>query len=255
MYMEGREVTLDHHSTNPTGDRKDSAKSLPSEAIKKLSSVDGLSSGSSLQQETFATARNFSPQLSRKMVGTTNASRKAPVIPIDLDGALDTNASCSKLDSSLTKGLPGPPFICKHTVDDISAQVSWMAPFSRQPVSFYQLVVQEVDVNSTDTATEKLNPWLLQIASTSVELRNLTPNVEYLVRVRAVTTAGAGEWCKPYKFATLVPAGEGFSDPGHVTVTVCRKKDAHRKVICLDRCGREGLHGRSKSLRVWPSQT
>ncbi|CAM5103957.1 unnamed protein product [Eretmochelys imbricata] len=74
-----------------------------------------------------------------------------------------------------------------------------MAPFNRQQVSFYQLVMQEVDTNSTDLAIEKLSPWFFQIASNSVELWNLTPNVEYLLRVHAVNIPGAWEWCKPFK--------------------------------------------------------
>ncbi|CAM2110890.1 unnamed protein product [Caretta caretta] len=102
---------------------------------------------------------------------------------------------------------------CSKTVVTLGLwRKSTLRQFPRQQVSFYQLVVQEVDTNSTDMAIEKLSPWFFQIASNSVELRNLTPNVEYLLRVHAVNIAGAWEWCKPFK-PSLPLSSELFAEP------------------------------------------
>lgn len=43
-------------------------------------------------------------------------------------------------------------------------------------------------------------PWIFhKILGTTVKLMELKPNTSYCLIVRAINTAGAGKWCKPYK--------------------------------------------------------
>lgn len=84
---------------------------------------------------------------------------------------------------------------------------------SRQPVSFYQVLLQEMAKKNDNEAPKTKNcPWIFhKILGTTVKLMELKPNTSYCLIVRAINTAGAGKWCKPYKVSPerWGPTGSG----------------------------------------------
>jgi hypothetical protein len=90
---------------------------------------------------------------------------------------------------------------------------------SKQQVSFYQVLLQEV-VKRTDGKPLKTKncPWIFnKILGTTVKLMELKPNTSYCLTVRAANTAGVGKWCKPYKVSPEEGQGQGQkSDPGNL---------------------------------------
>lgn len=90
-------------------------------------------------------------------------------------------------------------------------QISWTYALSKQPVSFYQVLLQEVVRNDSNQKT-KSRPWIFhKILGTTVKLMELKPNTSYCLIVRAANTAGVGKWCEPYKVS---PGGRAPEGPG-----------------------------------------
>lgn len=91
------------------------------------------------------------------------------------------------------------------------SQISWTYALSKQPVSFYQVLLQEV-VKKDNGLKTKIRPWIFhKILGTTVKLMELKPNTSYCLIVRAANTAGVGKWCKPYKVS---PGGRAPKGPG-----------------------------------------
>ncbi|XP_016062500.1 PREDICTED: fibronectin type III domain-containing protein 8 [Miniopterus natalensis] len=152
---------------------------------------------------------------------------------LDLDTELDTDTSSMSSKSSIVTDVPEAPFICEHTVSDYTAMISWTYALGKQPVSFYQVLLQEV-VNKDDKPLKTKNcPWIFhKILGTTVKLMELKPNTSYCLIVRAVNTAGAGKWCKPYKFATVANDLSSFPENNPIQITV-RRKEPQRKTVTM----------------------
>ncbi|XP_037023161.2 fibronectin type III domain-containing protein 8 [Artibeus jamaicensis] len=160
-------------------------------------------------------------------------SHTAPGGLLDLDNPeLDTDTTSTSSKSSVVTDVPEAPFICEHTVSDYTAVISWTYALSKQPVSFYQVLLQEVVQNDNDLKT-KSRPWIFhKILGTTVKLMELKPNTSYCLIVRAANTAGVGKWCKPYKFATVANDLSSFPENNPIQITV-RRKEPQRKTVAI----------------------
>ncbi|CAK6438273.1 unnamed protein product [Pipistrellus nathusii] len=161
-------------------------------------------------------------------------SQIAPAGLLDLDNPeLDTDTSSTSSKSSVVTDVPEAPFICEHTVSDYTAVISWTYALSRQPVSFYQVLLQEMAKKNDKAPKTKNCPWIFhKILGTTVKLMELKPNTSYCLIVRAINTAGAGKWCKPYKFATLANDLTSFPENNPIQITV-RRKESQRKTVTM----------------------
>ncbi|KAH0507077.1 fibronectin type III domain-containing protein 8 [Microtus ochrogaster] len=157
----------------------------------------------------------------------------APKGLLDLDNsALDTDTSSTRSESSVVMDVPEAPFICEHTVGDSTAVISWTYAVGKQQVSFFQVLLQEATKQSDQEMPKVKNrPWIFnKILGTTVKLMELKPNTSYCLTVRAANTAGAGKWCKPYKFATVPTDFSSFPENNPIHVTVLRKQPQRRTV-------------------------
>ncbi|XP_020861775.2 LOW QUALITY PROTEIN: fibronectin type III domain-containing protein 8 [Phascolarctos cinereus] len=158
-------------------------------------------------------------------------------VPLDLDNPetdADTTISAPP-ESSVVMDVPEAPFICEHTVSDSTAVITWNRSQGKQRVSFYQVLLQEMELKKhkvkNEMPREKYHPWIFnQIIGTTVKLMELKPNTKYYISVRAANPAGPGEWCKPYKFSTLAINVNGFPKESPVQITVLRREPQRKTV-------------------------
>ncbi|KAJ7304136.1 hypothetical protein JRQ81_011663 [Phrynocephalus forsythii] len=149
-------------------------------------------------------------------------------VPVDLDMSDgETSVSDSGSESPVCVELPLQPFIHEHTVSSITAQISWTGPCNGELVSFYELQLQEARLDGQGKDIH----WFC--SQTEQHLENLTPDTEYLIRVRALNVAGAGKWSAPYKFGTLPPVPGMPLDPSPIIVTVRRRRKSQKKTIFI----------------------
>ncbi|XP_012300964.2 fibronectin type III domain-containing protein 8 [Aotus nancymaae] len=154
---------------------------------------------------------------------------------LDLDNPeLDTETSSTPSESSVVVDLPDTPFIFEHTVSNSTAVISWTYAVGKQPVSFYQVLLQEVaKTQENELPKAKNRPWIFnKILGTTVKLMELKPNTCYHLTVRAANTAGVGKWCKPYKFGTLATDFSSFPENNPIQITVRRKKP-QQKIVSI----------------------
>ncbi|ELW61718.1 fibronectin type III domain-containing protein 8 [Tupaia chinensis] len=162
-------------------------------------------------------------------------SQLAPGGLLDLDNpALDTDTSSTYSECSVVMDLPEAPFIYEHTVSDSTAVISWTYALGKQQVSFYQVLLQEVAKQNNNLSSKTVNhPWIFnKILGTTVKLMELKPNSSYCLTVRAVNAAGAGKWCKPYKFATVATDFNSFPENNPIQITV-QRKEPQRKTVSI----------------------
>ncbi|XP_072501044.1 fibronectin type III domain-containing protein 8 [Notamacropus eugenii] len=157
-------------------------------------------------------------------------------IPLDLDNPeMDADTTSTPSESSVVVDVPEAPFICEHTVSDSTAVISWNRSQGKQRVSFYQVVLQEMELRrervKNEMPKEKLHPWIFnQIIGTTVKLMELKPNTKYYISVRAANPAGPGKWCKPYKFSTVAADVNGFPKEIPIKITVLRREPQRKTV-------------------------
>ncbi|EHH24698.1 fibronectin type III domain-containing protein 8 [Macaca nemestrina] len=154
---------------------------------------------------------------------------------LDLDNPeLETETSSTHSESSVVVDLPDTPFIFEHTVSNSTAVISWTYALGKQPVSFYQVLLQEAaETQENELPKAKNRPWIFnKILGTTVKLMELKPNTCYCLTVRAANTAGVGKWCKPYKFATLATDFSSFPENNPIQITV-RRKEPQRKIVSI----------------------
>ncbi|XP_023048626.1 fibronectin type III domain-containing protein 8 [Piliocolobus tephrosceles] len=154
---------------------------------------------------------------------------------LDLDNPeLETETSSTHSESSAVVDLPDTPFIFEHTVSNSTAVISWTYALGKQPVSFYQVLLQEVaQTQENELPKAKNRPWIFnKILGTTVKLMELKANTCYCLTVRAANTAGVGKWCKPYKFATLATDFSSFPENNPIQITV-RRKEPQRKIVSI----------------------
>ncbi|XP_028938251.2 fibronectin type III domain-containing protein 8 [Ornithorhynchus anatinus] len=161
-------------------------------------------------------------------------ARRPPPAPLDLDDAdLDTETTSTPSESTVALEVPDAPFVHKHTVDDVTATITWEGPEAKQRVSFYQVMLRVLETPDGVGSVDAPDPWVFnQIAGSTIKLVDLRPGTRYCLSVRAANTAGAGEWCPPYKFATLAGGERGF-EKSPVRVTVRRGKETQRRTVHL----------------------
>ncbi|XP_038615161.1 fibronectin type III domain-containing protein 8 [Tachyglossus aculeatus] len=157
-------------------------------------------------------------------------ARRPP--PLDLDDAdVDTETTSTPSESTVALEVPDAPFVHKHTVDDVTATITWSGPEAKQRVSFYQVTLRVLETPDGLGAVDAPDPWVFnQVAGSTIKLTDLQPSTKYCLGVRAANTAGAGEWCPPYKFATLAGAEKGFGT-SPVRVTVRRARETPRRTV------------------------
>ncbi|XP_019371760.1 PREDICTED: fibronectin type III domain-containing protein 8 [Gavialis gangeticus] len=246
MLLDDMEGYSYHQSTSPMWGRTESSASLHGNVTtKKWDNIHGLLAGCHLQQGLFATMGGLSSSLPNVEMETESRepNEQLPVIPMGLDDVHDANESGKQSDSILPQELPELPFVCEHHVTSTTAWICWTGPFDSHQVRFYQLLIHEAEVKSTGVVSKMPKTCgFSQVAGNSIELRNLTANMEYVFRVRAVNIAGPGHWCRPYKFATLAAAGKR-SKPGPVTIIVRRKRGSQKNVAYFDGNGKDTVDG------------
>ncbi|KAM9046453.1 fibronectin type III domain-containing protein 8 [Megaptera novaeangliae] len=162
-------------------------------------------------------------------------SQIAPGGLLDLNNPeVDTDTSSTPSESSVVLDVPEAPFICEHTVSDSTAVISWTYAPGKQQVSFYQVLLQEVvRKNDSEMPKAKNRPWIFnKILGTTVKLMELKPNTSYCLTVCAANVAGVGQWCKPYKFATVATDLNSFPENNPIQITV-RRKEPQRKTMSI----------------------
>ncbi|XP_074045021.1 fibronectin type III domain-containing protein 8 isoform X2 [Macrotis lagotis] len=156
--------------------------------------------------------------------------------PLDLDNPeMDADTTSSPSESSVVVDVPDAPFICEHTVSDSTAVITWSRSRVKQRVSFYQVLLQEIELRrervKNEMPKEKHRPWIFnQIIGTTVKLMELKPNTKYYISVRAANPAGPGKWCKPYKFSTVATDMHGFPKENPIKITVLRREPRRKTV-------------------------
>ncbi|XP_044539334.1 fibronectin type III domain-containing protein 8, partial [Gracilinanus agilis] len=139
------------------------------------------------------------------MSSSHSKSQLRTFVPLDLDNPeMDADTTSTPSESSVAVDVPEAPFINEHTVNDSTAVISWNRSRGKQRVSFYQVLLQEMELKKervkNEVPKEKHRPWIFnQIIGTTIKLMELKPNTKYYISVRAANPAGPGKWCKPYK--------------------------------------------------------
>eukprot|EP00069_Balaena_mysticetus_P020525 bmy_02910T0 len=144
-------------------------------------------------------------------------SQIAPGGLLDLDNPeVDTDTSSTPSESSVV------------------LDISWTYAPGKQQVSFYQVLLQEVvRKNDSEMPKAKNRPWIFnKILGTTVKLMELKPNTSYCLTVRAANIAGVGQWCKPYKFATVATDLNSFPENNPIQITV-RRREPQRKTMSI----------------------
>ncbi|XP_029473085.1 tripartite motif-containing protein 42 [Rhinatrema bivittatum] len=113
--------------------------------------------------------------------------------PLDASSSQQTIARCPS--------IPGQVNIYQTVAYPTAAKVFWAPP--QEEVDFYDAEFQEVFSDKTEEfPTGDLIGKMFGIKQQSMELHNLSPNGEYLFRVRAVNSAGKGDWSEVLKIIT-----------------------------------------------------
>lgn len=74
----------------------------------------------------------------------------------------------------------------------ISSQVYWTCP--TEDVDAFEMEFYELVTSPPNNVRTELCGQIRDIMQQSLELHNLTPNTEYLFKVRAVNDSGPGQW-------------------------------------------------------------
>uniref|UniRef100_A0A7M4E9S3 Tripartite motif containing 42 n=1 Tax=Crocodylus porosus TaxID=8502 RepID=A0A7M4E9S3_CROPO len=102
-------------------------------------------------------------------------------------------------DASLT--APGLVIIYQTLAYPKSAKIYWTCP--TEDVDFFDVEFYEViDITTDNVIQTQLAGQLSGIKHQNLEIHNLDPSTEYLFKVRAVNTNGAGQWSEICKVIT-----------------------------------------------------
>ncbi|XP_036286406.1 tripartite motif-containing protein 42 [Pipistrellus kuhlii] len=100
---------------------------------------------------------------------------------------------------------PGPIVIYQTLVYPTAAKVYWTCP--TEDVDSFEMEFYEVISSPPNNVRTELCGQIRDITQQSLELHNLTPNTEYLFKVRAINDSGPGQWSDICKVQT--PDGHG----------------------------------------------
>nr|KAF6421435.1 tripartite motif containing 42 [Molossus molossus] len=100
---------------------------------------------------------------------------------------------------------PGPIVIYQTLVYPRAAKVYWTCP--TEDVDSFEMEFYELVCSPPNNVRTELCGQIRDIMQQSLELHNLTPNTEYLFKVRAINDNGPGQWSDVCK--VLTPDGHG----------------------------------------------
>uniref|UniRef100_A0A2K6M3M6 Tripartite motif containing 42 n=1 Tax=Rhinopithecus bieti TaxID=61621 RepID=A0A2K6M3M6_RHIBE len=100
---------------------------------------------------------------------------------------------------------PGPIVIYQTLVYPRAAKVYWTCP--TEDVDSFEMEFYEVITSPPNNVQMELCGQIRDIMQQNVELHNLTPNTEYVFKVRAINDNGPGQWSDICKVVT--PDGHG----------------------------------------------
>uniref|UniRef100_A0A8C9A7R6 Tripartite motif containing 42 n=1 Tax=Prolemur simus TaxID=1328070 RepID=A0A8C9A7R6_PROSS len=100
---------------------------------------------------------------------------------------------------------PGPIVIYQTLVYPRAAKVYWTCP--TEDVDSFEMEFYEVITSPPNNVRTELCGQIQDIMQQNLELHNLTPNTEYLFKVRAINENGPGQWSDVCKVVT--PDGRG----------------------------------------------
>uniref|UniRef100_A0ABM5ESW2 Fibronectin type III domain-containing protein 8 n=1 Tax=Pogona vitticeps TaxID=103695 RepID=A0ABM5ESW2_9SAUR len=213
---------------NLAGESSDTSTISPGNSAERQNSLLYSTSSLPLSFDDLLAGLPVPEKTTRKPPQSRSKKSRNLSVPVDLDVSDgETSISDSSSESPVCVELPPQPFIYEHTVSSISAQVSWTRPRSGELVSFYELQLQEARPDGQGNSIR----WVC--SQTEEHLENLTPDTQYLIRVRALNVAGAGKWSAPYKFGTMPPVPGMPLDPSPVKVTVRRCRKSQKKTIFI----------------------
>ncbi|XP_006900404.1 PREDICTED: tripartite motif-containing protein 42 [Elephantulus edwardii] len=100
---------------------------------------------------------------------------------------------------------PGPIVIYQTLVYPRAVKIYWTCPM--EDVDCFEMEFYETVTHSPDDMQTELCGQIRDIMQQNLELHNLTPNTEYLFKVRAINENGPGQWSDFCKVIT--PDGRG----------------------------------------------
>ncbi|KAM4821603.1 tripartite motif-containing protein 42 isoform 2-T2 [Thomomys bottae] len=100
---------------------------------------------------------------------------------------------------------PGPIVIYQTLVYPRAAKVYWTCP--TEDVDSFEMEFYELVTSPPNNVRTELCGQIRDIMQQNLELHNLTPNTEYLFKVRAINENGPGQWSDACKVVT--PDGRG----------------------------------------------
>ncbi|VTJ56479.1 Hypothetical predicted protein [Marmota monax] len=100
---------------------------------------------------------------------------------------------------------PGPIIIYQTLVYPRAAKVYWTCP--TEDVDSFEMEFYELVTTPPNNVRTELCGQIRDIMQQNIELHNLTPNTEYLFKVRAINDNGPGQWSDICKVVT--PDGSG----------------------------------------------
>ncbi|XP_028910425.1 tripartite motif-containing protein 42 [Ornithorhynchus anatinus] len=101
--------------------------------------------------------------------------------------------------------VPGSVLIYQTLVYPRAAKIYWTCPM--EDVDYFEMEFYELINYSPSNTKSELSGQISDIKEQHLELHNLTPNTEYLFKVRAVNDNGPGQWSDICKVIT--PDGRG----------------------------------------------
>lgn len=164
-------------------------------------------------EDKFAYPKSRQSLLAFRLAGDTRLEKGTKSLPAAFDGNCIepttitdpmrpyADVALSSSDQSLV--LPGKPVIYEHTADAHSAKIYWAPLCDDKVLKYYEVQIQELMFINKGLSFPRDQSGLFSgIKQEVFKATELNANSEYLFRVRAVNSAGRGEWSDPYKLST-----------------------------------------------------
>ncbi|KAL6038184.1 hypothetical protein STEG23_030952, partial [Scotinomys teguina] len=217
------------HELFPTGPKKacSSGDSLPSqypihsETIARKVTFSTHSFGNQQIYQRSSSLLSFNATNEKAKMGLESYGRAQSAAPIKMTDGLYTYWSAtgetqppqtsnsfhnwySFNDTSMK--TPGPIVIYQTLVYPRAAKVYWTCP--TEDVDSFEMEFYELVTTPSNNVQTELCGQIRDIMQQNLELHNLTPNTEYLFKVRAINDNGPGQWSDICKQLTLSKSDE-----------------------------------------------